>query len=183
MRDRRRHRLRAAPVEPQPLSEAVVGYRPILIRYFQRRGVDAATNEDLVQEVFRRLYERVRRHAEAEIQHVEAYLMQTASSVWKDHLRRRQRHCDCTHVEFDDGLHARDIDAPDAILECKQTVGRLIDALNALPERTRNIYVLCRIGGMKRPQVAKKLSISVSAVEKHLAKAALHIGDLFGNVE
>jgi len=48
-------------------------------------------------------------------------------------------------------------------------------AMRELTERRRTILILCRIEGMSHPQIAKHLGISVSAVEKHVAKALRHL--------
>ena len=51
----------------------------------------------------------------------------------------------------------------------------LLDALEELPPRTRQVFVLCRIEGMRQKGVAKRLGVSVSAIEKHMIKAIAHL--------
>lgn len=155
-------------------------FRSALTRYFARRGCQHATIEDLVQDVFMRLARRTRG---GDIENAEAYLMQTASSVWHDHLRRRQRRSHSEHVDYEEEIHAPVHFSPERVLEGREQIQRLVDALNALPARTRQVYVQCRIDGVKRKVVADRLGISVSAVEKHLMTASVHIGDLFGDEE
>lgn len=155
-------------------------FQPALSRYFARRGCQKATIEDLVQDVFVRLAKRT---SGGEIENAEAYLMQTASSVWNDHLRKRQRRAHTDHVEYEEEIHGAVHFSPERVLEGRETIQRLVDALKALPARTRQVYVHCRIDGMRQKAVAERLGISVSAVQKHLTAASIHIGDLFGDEE
>ena len=41
----------------------------------------------------------------------------------------------------------------------------------ALPERTRDVFMLHRFEQMSYPEIARAFGISVSAVEKHIIKA------------
>jgi RNA polymerase sigma-70 factor (ECF subfamily) len=50
-----------------------------------------------------------------------------------------------------------------------------IAALQKLPERTRDIFVLRRIEGHAYRDIASKYGISVSAVEKHMVRAVQHL--------
>lgn len=168
------------PVNADQLAAYARQFQPALTRYFARRGCQKATIEDLVQDVFVRLAKRT---SGGEIENAEAYLMQTASSVWNDHLRKRQRRAHTDHVEYEEELHSPVYFSPERVLEGREQIQRLIDALKALPARTRQVYVHCRIDGMRQKAVADRLGISVSAVQKHLAAASIHIGDLFGDEE
>ncbi|PCI53369.1 MAG: RNA polymerase subunit sigma-24 [Alphaproteobacteria bacterium] len=160
------------------LEELARQYGVVLSRYFGRRGCDQADVDDLVQNVFTRL---AGRRATTHIENPEAYLMTTASSVWKDYLRKRITHGYKDHVEYDDEQHSPECFGPDRVLEGREAVKRLAAALMELPPRTRQVYVLCRVDGMKRKDVARRIGISVSAIEKHLMKATTHISVLFGD--
>ena len=43
--------------------------------------------------------------------------------------------------------------------------------LNQLPDRSREIFLLSRVRGLKNREIAEKLQISTTAVEKHIARA------------
>ena len=178
------HKSIQSPRDDQPRTERLAGYARdygmALKRYFSRRGAPAELADDLTQEVFVRLAGRA---ATTKIENAEAYLMQTASSVWKDCLRHRQRRSHHDHIHYEEELHAPEAFSPERVFEGREAVQRLAEALYALPARTRQIYVHCRIDGMKRKEVAKRFGISVSAIEKHLMKATEHIGELFGDEE
>ena len=148
-------------------------YGRALSLYFARRGATPETCEDLVQDVFARLSVLTQKGT---IENGEAYLMRTASSVWIDYLRKKQRKSDHPHCEYVDGVHSPEGLSPERVLEGKEALDAVVAALEALPERTRQVYLLCRIDGATRKDVAKKLRITVSGVDKHLMAAAKKIG-------
>ncbi|MCG8369779.1 MAG: sigma-70 family RNA polymerase sigma factor [Proteobacteria bacterium] len=148
-------------------------YGTALTRYFDRRGAPPEVSQDLVQEVFARLAGLTRKGT---IQNGEAYLMRTASNVWIDYLRRKQRADGRIHLEYDDDAHSPAGLSPENVLESRQSLERVIRALEGLPARTRQIYLLCRVDGQRRRAVAKQFRISISAVDKHLMAATKIIG-------
>lgn len=48
---------------------------------------------------------------------------------------------------------------------------RIQEALSILPERSREIFLLSRFNGLKNKEIASKLDISTTAVEKHISKS------------
>lgn len=141
--------------------------RPALIAFFQRRLRDPSQAEDLTQDLFCRLA--------AGPPHVvdnpEAYIFRIAANLINDHFRRetvRSR-----YHRHDDPARDADVDQLDAarFLEARESVGRVAAVLNTLPERTRHIFILYRLEGMARKEIADTFGVSVSAVEKHIATA------------
>jgi len=147
-------------------------YRPALSRYFGKRLYQQADVEDLVQEVLLRL--AVRGNG-SNIEQPEAYLMRTATNVWRDFLRKKRTHAQDFHDEFLEERHPNAELGPDHVLTAKESVEVVLAALNELPERTQQIFILCRVEGLRQKRVANRLNISVSAVEKHMMKAIAHL--------
>ena len=146
--------------------------RPGLLRYFQRRGLPAADAEDAVQDVFLRLS---RRPEVVLPEHGQAYMFETAASVAIDRHRRGQARRETQHTSYDEALHAVPDHAVDRVVEGRQELERLADGLRQLPERTRNVVLLARLERMTHPSIAKRLGISVSTVERLLAKGMAHL--------
>ncbi|MBS0332735.1 MAG: RNA polymerase sigma factor, partial [Proteobacteria bacterium] len=85
------------------------------------------------------------------------------------------------HVAFDPAQHGDfDLDT-DRILIGRERLQAVTIALLSLPERTRTIFLLHRVDGRKYREIAKQLGISVSAVEKHMVRAAQHLGASLGD--
>ena len=156
----------------EELAREAKPLRRLLVRYFSRRVPAGVEIDDLVQEVFLRI---VARDSTSRIEHLGRYVHQTAASVVADLSRRRRARRAVDHVAFDPDRHGEhDID-PDRILEGKEDLGRLTAALLSLPERTRRIFILHRLEGMRCRDVAVELGISLSAVEKHMIRAIRHL--------
>jgi len=60
---------------------------------------------------------------------------------------------------------------PERVLAGKDELRSVLLALESLSERTRDIFIAYRVDGFRRREIAENFGISVSAVEKHLAKA------------
>ena len=161
----------AEPLAPLPPPDAAA-YRPALVLYFRRKVRDSNEIDDLVQDVFVRI--AARRGTEP-VENLSGYVFQTAASVLADrHRRRAVRHADA-HVEFEADRHSStDFDAA-RILESRETLKAAVAALQALPARTCEIFVRRRIDGQAYRDIAAEFAISVSAVEKHMARAVQHL--------
>ena len=153
-------------------------YGPALARYFRKRLQQHANLQrhtdvdDLVQEVLARLL--VRGDAQS-IEQPESYLLRAAANVWRDLLRRSRTRRTDAHDEYVEDRHAVEDDGPDRVLEGREAISAILASIGELPERTRRVFVLRRIEGMRQRAVAGRLGISVSAVEKHMIKAIRHL--------
>ena len=168
---------------PMPKRETVEGYRSALAqeagplrswltRYFRRRVQNSAEIEDLVQDVFARM---VARDSPDPVEHLNGYVLKTASSVLADRARHRSSRAAGLHVAFDSELHGDDEIDPERVLGGKQELHAATKALLSLPERTRTVFILRRLEGRRFREIAAQLGISVSAVEKHMVRAIHHL--------
>lgn len=153
------------------LGGRAVTLRPLLSRWFSRRA-PAAEVDDLVQDVFLRI---IHRGGVSDLDYFQAYVFKTASSVLNDRFRsRRARQAD-SHVEFDPEVHAEATDDPEDILLSQDALRATTRILLELPERTRRIFILRRIERLPLADIAQRLGLSVSAVEKHMQRATRHL--------
>jgi RNA polymerase sigma factor (sigma-70 family) len=143
-------------------------FRPALMRYFERHGVAAMDAEDMTQEVFDRL---VRRSDVASIERLDRYLFETARNVAIDYHRRAKSRGRGRHLVYQDALHAPIDASPETIYCANEDLHSVMTVLRELPERTRNIFVLVRLENIKQVEVARRMGLSISAVEKHLRTA------------
>lgn len=148
--------------------------RPALLRYFERRGVAAPDAEDAAQEVFARLS---RREGVAAIERLDAYLFETAANVATDYHRRGTVRRAAAHEVYDDAVHALEEFSPERIHSGREELAVLLTGLRELPERTRNVFLLARLENMKQAEIARRLGLSVSGVEKHLARAVAKLSE------
>jgi len=129
-----------------------------------RRVGCRATASDLVQELFLRFWRR----PEVKVEALDTYLLRCAGNLAIDHLRSegsRERIAEAALAE------ASMTHAPEQAVEVDHDLQRIEAALRALPERTRQIFLLNRIHGCKYGEIAKAMQLSQSAVEKHMMRA------------
>ncbi|OYY90337.1 MAG: RNA polymerase subunit sigma-24 [Sphingomonas sp. 28-66-16] len=147
-------------------------YARPLTRFFSRRVPVQADVPDLLQEVFLRLS---RLSDPGAIEHRDSFIFVTAANVLRDQARRDSVRQAGKHDPIEDcDLEGSDF-APDRVLESKQAARLLRAALLELPERTRDIFVLRVLEGMKMVDVARAIGISTRAAEKHQARALVHV--------
>ncbi len=143
--------------------------RGTLARYFRRRLPHTHEVDDLVQEVFLRI---VRRGDSQNLDRFEGYVFETAASVLKDRFRRRRVRMSAAHVAFEPDLHGQTDVSPEQTVLAREALRSTTRAIMALPERTRTIFVLRRLEGLSHPEIARRLGLSLSTVEKHIQRAA-----------
>ena len=153
------------------MSDLSRRYRGPLERYFRARLGSAVDVDDLVQEVFLRLTQR---GPGAPVAAVENYLFTVAASVLNDTHRRAARRGG-RHQPFDDVRHSGEDFSPERVFLGREQLAAVEMALHELPERTRGIFVLNRFEEMTYREIARRLQISTSAVEKHMIKALAHL--------
>jgi len=136
----------------------------------RRRGRSEQDAEDLVQEAFLRLaaYER----AQA-VEKPEAFLMRTALNLSIDTHRSRKSRGE--EVLLEDVVIVDTAPGTEDVMLSRERLQRLSECLARLNEKTRTIFLAHRVDGLTYQEIGRLHGLSVSGVEKHVAKAALLI--------
>ena len=127
-----------------------------------------ADAEDITQEVFIRYCRNYRRVDPAE---AKALLFVIAKNVMTDHFRRNKVQRMDWHVDVAGVSLASDTPDHMQVIDASADAEVLQAAISALPPRCRNTFVLSRFEGLTYEQIALRLGISMSMVEKHIMKA------------
>ncbi len=153
----------------------MVEYGPALRRYFLRRA-EAADADDLVQEVFLSLQAR---GSGSRIENVQGYLFRTAANVLA--MRRRRATWRWGMQEdLEDVDDLVDELSPERILISKQGLMMVVNALDDMPPRSAQAFFLYRFEHLTQEQVARRMGVSVKAVEKFMRRALRHLLDHVG---
>lgn len=144
-----------------------------LVQKVRRRAPRPEEAEDLLHSAFIRLQQY---RARGEIRNPEALLVQAAVRIGIDGFRReRLARAD---GDFEDLTKFAD-PAPlqDEVYAARERLERVGRGLARLTPRTRDVFLMHRLEGLKYREIAARLGVSQSAVEKHIAKAALFLAE------
>lgn len=144
-------------------------HKKALEAFVARRIGNAQVAADLTQESFLRL---ARLPADKKIDNLPAFLFTIASNLVRDHQRQMIRRERLEGGEPSDELPC---DAPGAEeqLSAQQEHALLQDAIQALPEATRHIFLLYHVDECSYREIGERLKISPRSVEYQLRRALI----------
>lgn len=148
--------------------------RADLIGYLLRKGRGGEDAEDMAQEAFLRFHRAGHDLAAADARPL---LFVIARNVqldrWKSAGREAARRGQDNVHDLDAGPRALASETPpaDRRLIGRQDLAAAAAAIRALPPKTRDAFLLHRFESLTYRQIADRLGVSVSMVEKHIAVA------------
>lgn len=141
--------------------------RACLYRY-TRNNSDV---EELLQETYARLLTAGCRD-EPEVRSVRGFALTIARNVAFDWLRHRH----IVPIEVVADMETLDVldesGQIDEIVNGHQELALLVNAVQDLPDRCRQVFTLRKVYGYSQREIASRLQISENTVEQHLTKAA-----------
>ncbi len=167
--------LRFLTAPTQTFDAMVQRYRAPLHGYFRRQGV-AADAEDLVQEVFIRLAQA---HARMRWDNPDGFVFTIASNILTDYRRRGISRGAGRHDELSQDLESPG-DSPEHSLLNRDRIRHVVAALKTLHPNCYNSFILHRFENMPQTEIARRLGLSVSTIEKHIMTALNHLNTIFG---
>jgi RNA polymerase sigma-70 factor (ECF subfamily) len=111
-----------------------------------------------------------------EVRNPEAFLLRMAMNSAYDQHRRSRRRPQVSILDETDLPDAAPLQ--DEAYAVRQRLDLVREGLSDLPHRTREIFLMHRLDGLKYTEIGARLGISASAVEKHVAKAMRHLAQL-----
>jgi RNA polymerase sigma factor (sigma-70 family) len=137
------------------------------LRRFLRRQQDI---EDVAQEAYLKAYTT---EQSRDIDHPKTYLFTIAKNIAINELTRETNKI-VGYIEECKSVPAMESSATvENELEAQQSLGAYCDAVAALPEKCRRVFLLRRVHGLKQQEIADSLGISLRMVEKHLRMGTL----------
>lgn len=135
---------------------------------------DLEEAEEVVQDSFCKIWER---REQLEItDSLKAYLFRTVHNACLNHLKHRKvRLAYAEHAGANQATYTNHDSAEQSELE-----SQVLDAMNALPEKCREVFELSRFDGLKYREIAAKLNISEKTVENQMGKAFKILRDKLG---
>jgi RNA polymerase sigma-70 factor (ECF subfamily) len=138
-------------------------YRPLCLYALHYLG-DSDMAADVVQECFATLWEKL--EAGLAVANRRAYLYMTVRNRCLDQLRRKGMQTESLKPYDTYGI----IDDDDA-QERSQIEARLWTAIDSLPEKCREVFLMSKRDGLKYEEIATELGISENTVRNQISKA------------
>ncbi|HEK1685701.1 TPA: sigma-70 family RNA polymerase sigma factor [Pseudomonas putida] len=156
-------------LKPDPANQDTCrGFYAEILHFLRKRMDNASDAADMTQDVFTQwLGYRDR----AKVEQPRAFLFQVARNLLSDHWRRQK----VRHAVLDDQVQDETADDNDPLDHAQhaQRLKQLREVLGELSPRRREALMLHRFEGLTQAQIAERMDISVSMVEKHIAAALL----------
>lgn len=148
-------------------------YHHELLNFLTRHVKDRDTAADLAQESCLRIL--TLQQAGHVIQDLRALLYRTARNLVVDQYRRTQvrQHDELDALAEDQLPSAPRHLQPEEAVAAREHVNACLGALDGLPPRCREAMVLHLFEELPHAQIADRMGISVSMVEKHLVRGLL----------
>jgi RNA polymerase sigma-70 factor (ECF subfamily) len=138
-----------------------------LVRYAKTLIKDHDTAEEIVQDLFFRLWQD--KEKIKIVSSLNGYLFRSVHNRclhYIEHNKVMERHAaEMSHLQTEGE------ESPSDILEHKELQGKIAKVLERLPERCGKIFYMNRFEGLKYKEIAQKLSVSVKTVESNMGRA------------
>lgn len=154
------------------LDLLVERYAAPLTVYLERIVGDHAAAEDLVHDTFVRVYERP--EGLRELGSLTAWLYRIARNLALDRVRKRTRRDRLRRLW---GARCAAPPSPSRRLEEAEAAAALEDALAALPETFRSVYLLREVDELSYEQIARVLGCGEKTVSSRLNRARARLRD------
>jgi RNA polymerase sigma-70 factor (ECF subfamily) len=172
------HRVRGIAMPPHPdqakwFTEEILPHERVLRAHLRGAFPAVRDVDDVVQESFLRVW---RARAAQPVGLARAFLFRVARNLALD-LVRRERVSPVTAVADPAALPvaAPEIGVETALAEAERL--RLLgDAIAALPPRSRELIVLCKIDGLTHREAAARLGLAPKTVDEHIHRGLRRLG-------
>lgn len=138
-----------------------------LVRYAKTLIKDHDTSEEIVQDLFFRLWkDREKLNIDTSLN---GYLFRSVHNKclhYIEHKKVVDRHA--AEMSY---RQTTDQESPSDILHYKELQAKIAGILEKLPERCGQIFYMSRFEGLKYAEIAEKLSVSVKTVESNMGRA------------
>ena len=155
-----------------PVVKAFLGYRDALVRTLVRLSVQPADVDDILQESLARALAANQR---TPLKFPKSYLFIVSRNIVFEQQERRSRE---VQWEIDEAILDSKAAPTDEELHYRQMMIAFWDALGTLPKAHQRAILLRRIYGLSQKEVAAKMGVSLSSVEKYFAQGIKRCQDI-----
>ncbi|HZK62482.1 MAG TPA: RNA polymerase sigma-70 factor [Anaerovoracaceae bacterium] len=148
----------------QSFSEAFDRYYTGLCYYAFKFVKDMDESRSLVQQVFVDLW--IKRDKLVIQQSLKAYLFAAVRNYVLDYLKHK-----VVELKYLNEVQSESVTIGRDLIEEAELNARINSAIEALPEKCREVFVLCRFEELRYSEIARRLGISIKTVEMQMGIA------------
>lgn len=156
------------PRQQLSITEVIRRYHGSLLSFLRQRLRTSEDAADVAQEAYIRLMQY---EGSCEVHSPSSLLFRIAINVANDLGRAEQARRCSDHYSIDDTDIASDQPTPEREVAAAQDLTLLYAAIENLPPKCQQVFLLSRVRQMTYPQIAAHCGISVKMVEKHISRA------------
>lgn len=139
-----------------------------LVNYLYFKSGDYSTSEDIMQDAFVKLWKECNKVV---FDKAKSFLFTVATNTFLNHVKHKK-----VVLKFEKRGHSQiSLQSPQYLLEEAEFKKKLENAIAALPENQRVVFLMNRIDKMKYREIAEHLNLSVKAIEKRMNKALVEL--------
>jgi len=153
------------------VSAAFLENATFIKRYLAKFFSETRDIEDVAQEAYLRAYVA---EQQKDIEQPKAYLFRIAKNVALTKLAKKSKRITEYLEECSSTVVIQSGAAADSEAEAEELLGLYCEAVAALPEKCRQVFLLRKVHGMAHKEISERMSLSVSSVEKYLLRGILH---------
>lgn len=157
-----------ADAAPVGLEMIYRNERHALVRFITRYRSNPEEAGDVAQEAFLRLAQSEQVRSEP-IARPRAFLRQVARNLLRDRAKSASGRGERMHVPFDEETIS--VSNEVSRLEARDSLARIEAVMRRMKPKTREIFMAHRLDGLSYNEIAERTGMSVSGIEKQIAKA------------
>ena len=164
--------------DEQAFTQLFYAYKDKLFSFVYNLTVSQSKAEDILQDVFLKIWQR--KEQMAAVENLNAYLFRMCKNTAIDHLRRLSEQTLSLSALLMADTPTPASGSPEELLFRKEMRQRLKTAVDQLPQQQKTVFLLIKEKGMKHEEVAHTLNLSLSTIQNHLFRAIQNIRQAMG---
>jgi len=159
------------------LADLVALHGVTLEKFLTRKLENPEDAAEIAQDAFLRIQSMAEPQ---QLDNARAFLFQVASNLAIDKLRRRTLHYRYLKAEKNMSADGEPVDinaiaaSPEQILHARQKLDAIYAAVDELPFKVKQAFLLHRKSGLSYGDIAREMGVSVSSIEKYILQALKH---------
>lgn len=136
--------------------------------WLRRSSLRVIDEDDVIQEAYARL---AATPSVALIQEPRAYFFTAVRNIVLEYLRRAKVTPIAVVADFQEAFIVDDSPNPEKIVADRDELRHVVDMIQSLPDNLRQVLWMRRVEGLSQKEIARRLGVPESTVEKRAAKA------------